>query len=56
MKLSLQVLNGNSFTLYQTSHFSNPPVIYNEYMFDSQGFSNVSVLQQMTTADISQQF
>jgi hypothetical protein len=52
LQLSLQIVNGNSFTLYQTSHFSNPPVNYNQEMFDAQGFNNVSLLQQMTASDI----
>lgn len=35
MTVALQVKGGNSFVLYQTSHFSSPPVSYTEQMFDS---------------------
>lgn len=56
MQIALQIKNGNSFTLYETSHFSNPPLIFNQELYDSQGFSNISVLQQMTSSDIPEQF
>jgi len=52
MAVNLQIVNGNSFTLYETSHFSVPPLIYNEGLFESQGFSNIPVLQQITPSDI----
>ena len=30
LSVALQVVNGNSFELYQTSHFSSPPQTYNQ--------------------------
>lgn len=56
LSVALQVANGNSFTLYQTSHFSNPPQIFTQQQFAADGFINVPVLQQMTASDIRQQF
>jgi hypothetical protein len=56
MTVSLQVVGGNSFDLYQTSHFSTPPLPFNEAMFDNEGFNNVPLLQQMTATDIPEQF
>jgi piezo-type mechanosensitive ion channel component 1/2 len=47
MSLALQVKNGNSFTLYSTSHFSTPPHNFTQAEFDDEGFSNVPTLQQM---------
>ena len=56
MVVSLQIVNGNSFSLYETSHFAVPPLIYNPSLFESQGFSSIPVLQQLNPSDIPQQF
>jgi hypothetical protein len=38
MIVSLQVVGGNSFTLYSTSHFSTPPLPYTYETFNAAGF------------------
>lgn len=41
LQVGIQIINGNSFSLYSTSHFSEPPVSYNQSMFNQGGFNNV---------------
>lgn len=33
LSVALTIYNGNSFPLYSTSHFSNPPQVFNESTF-----------------------
>lgn len=56
LELGIQIEGGNYFTLYSTSHFSNPPKTFTPAEFRNRNFRQVPILQTLTDSDIQNQF
>lgn len=56
LQIGIQIKNSNSFQLYSTSHFSQPPIPINQTIFDQLGFWQIPMLESLTPTDLVQQF